>query len=222
MANAVTLDAKTRTATGKGAARTLRREGKVPGVIYGHGREPEALALDVTALSKALVSVHGATIIDVTVDGRAPVKALIRELQRNPVRPGDVIHLDLYEVKADEKITVAVPVHLTGIPDGVRNSGGILDHSLRELNVEVFPGDIPASIDIDVTDLTIGHSIYVRDVTVEKLKILNDPNVPVCTVVAPRAEEVVAPVVGEEAVAVAEPELIRKPKDEDEEEPEGK
>ncbi|HEV8123791.1 MAG TPA: 50S ribosomal protein L25 [Gemmatimonadales bacterium] len=222
MANSVTLDAKTRTATGKGAARTLRREGKVPGVIYGHGREPEALALDVTALSKALVSVHGATIIDVTVDGRAPVKALIRELQRNPVRPGDVIHLDLYEVKADEKITVAVPVHLTGIPDGVRNSGGILDHSLRELNVEVYPGDIPASIDIDVTNLTIGHSIYVRDVTVEKVKILNDPNVPVCTVVAPRAEEVVAPVVGEEAVAVAEPELIRKPKDEDEEEPEGK
>lgn len=219
---AITLDAKTRTATGKGAARTLRREGKVPGVIYGHGREPEALALDVTALSKALVSVHGATIIDVTVDGRPPVKALIRELQRNPVRPGDVIHLDLYEVKADEKITVAVPVHLTGIPDGVRNSGGILDHSLRELNVEVFPGDIPASIDIDVTNLTIGHSIYVRDVTVEKLKILNDPNVPVCTVVAPRAEEVVAPVVGEEAVAVAEPELIRKPKDEDEEEDEGK
>src|SRR6185295_9700009 len=171
MAQQASLQVASRTNTGKGAARTLRREGKVPGVIYGHDREPEALALDVTALSKALVSVHGATIIDVTVDGRAPVKALIRELQRNPVRPGDVIHLDLYEVKADEKITVAVPVHLTGIPDGVRNSGGILDHSLRELNVEVFPGDIPGSIDIDVTNLTIGHSIYVRDVSVEKLKI---------------------------------------------------
>ncbi|MEP7324460.1 MAG: 50S ribosomal protein L25 [Gemmatimonadota bacterium] len=221
MANQISLEAKTRTGTGKGAARTLRREGKIPGVIYGHGREPEALAVDVTALAKALVSVHGATIIEVAVDGRAPVKALIREIQRNPVRPGDVIHLDLYEVKADEKIRVEVPVHLTGIPDGVRNSGGVLDQSLRELEVEVYPGDIPASIDIDVTNLMIGHSIYVRDVSVDKLKILNDPNIPVCTVVAPRAEEVVVPVVGEETV-VTEPELIRKPKDEDEEEAEGK
>ena len=222
MANQVSLDARTRTATGKGAARSLRREGKIPGVIYGHGREPEALVVEVLALQKTLMSVHGATIIDVAVDGRAPVKALIREIQRNPVRPGDVIHLDLYEVKADEKITVEVPVHLIGIPDGVRNSGGILDHSLRELEVEVYPADIPASIDIDVTNLTIGHSIYVRDVTLDKAKILNDPDVPVCTVVAPRAEEVVAPVVGEEPV-VAEPELIRKPKEEDDEEaPEGK
>ncbi len=221
MASQISLEAKTRTGTGKGAARTLRRAGKIPGVIYGHGREPEALVVEVTALAKALTSVHGATIIDVAVDGRAPVKALIREIQRNPVRPGDVIHLDLYEVKADEKIRVEVPVHLTGIPDGVRNSGGVLDQSLRELEVEVYPGDIPASIDIDVANLMIGHSIYVRDVSVDKLKILNDPNIPVCTVVAPRAEEVVVPVVGEETV-VTEPELIRKPKDEDEEEAEGK
>jgi large subunit ribosomal protein L25 len=221
MATQISLAAKTRAATGKGAARSLRREGMIPGVIYGHGREPEALVVEVIALQKTLMSVHGATIIDVAVDGRAPVKALIREIQRNPVRPGDVIHLDLYEVKADEKITVAVPVHLIGIPDGVRNSGGILDNSLRELEVEVYPADIPASIDIDVTNLAIGHSIYVRDVKVEKVKILNDPDIPVCTVVAPRAEEVVAPVVGEEPVT-AEPELIRKPKAEDEEEAEGK
>ncbi|MEO8201888.1 MAG: 50S ribosomal protein L25, partial [Gemmatimonadota bacterium] len=162
------------------------------------------------------------TIIDVTVDGRAPVKALIREIQRNPIRPADVIHLDLYEVKADEKITVRVPVHLTGTADGVRNSGGVLDQSLRELEIEVFPADIPPSIDIDVTALTIGHSIYVRDVKVEKVKILNDPNIPVCSVVAPRAEEVVAPVAGAEAPASTEPELIRKAKAEDEEAPEGK
>lgn len=223
MANQVSLEARTRTATGKGAARSLRREGKIPGVIYGHGREPEALAVEITALQKTLMSAHGATIIDVAVDGRAPVKALIREIQRNPVRPADVIHLDLYEVKADEKITVEVPVHLIGIPDGVRNSGGVLDHSLRELEIEVYPADIPGSIDIDVTALTIGHSIYVRDVSVDKVKILNDPDIPVCTVVAPRAEEVVAPVVGEEPVT-AEPELIRKAKadEEGEEEAEGK
>jgi large subunit ribosomal protein L25 len=218
MATQVNLDVKTRPATGKGAARTLRREGKIPGVIYGHGRAAESLVVDTAALQKALAGATSATILEVAVDGRAPVKALIREIQRNPVRPTDIIHLDLYEIKADEKITVKVPVHLIGIPDGVRNSGGILDISMRELEIEVFPADIPNSIDIDVTALTIGHSIYVRDVKVEKVEILHDPDVPVCTVVAPRAEEVVAPVPGEEVAAVAEPELIRKPKDEDEEE----
>lgn len=222
MATQVNLDVKTRPATGKGAARTLRREGKIPGVIYGHGRAAESLVVDTAALQKALAGATGATILEVAVDGRAPVKALIREIQRNPVRPTDIIHLDLYEIKADEKITVKVPVHLIGIPDGVRNSGGILDISMRELEVEVFPADIPNSIDIDVTALTIGHSIYVRDVKVEKVEILHDPDVPVCTVVAPRAEEVVAPVPGEEVAAAAEPELIRKPKPEDEEEAEEK
>ena len=221
MANQVTLEAKTRKESGKGVARKLRGEGKIPAVIYGHGREPEALVVDTTAFSKTLSAATGATIIDVTVDGKAPVKALIREIQRNPVRPADVIHLDLYEVKADEKITVRVPVHLIGTPDGVRNSGGVLDHSIREMEIEVFPGDIPPSIDIDVAPLTIGHSIYVRDVSVPKVRILNDPNIPVCSVVAPRAEEVVAPVAGEVPVT-AEPELIRKPKPEDEEEAEGK
>jgi large subunit ribosomal protein L25 len=222
MANQVSLEAKTRTESGKGVARKLRSEGKIPAVIYGHDRAPEALVVESLAFGKTLAAVRGATIIDVSVDGKAPVKALIREIQRNPVRPGDVIHLDLYEVKADEKVTVKVPVHLVGTPDGVRNSGGVLDHSIRELEIEVFPGDIPGSIDIDVSALTIGHSIYVRDVSVPKVEILNDPDIPICSVVAPRAEEVVAaPVVGEIPVT-AEPELIRKPKPEDEEETEGK
>jgi large subunit ribosomal protein L25 len=222
MANQVSLEARSRQDTGKGAARTLRSQGKVPAVIYGHGREPEALVIESTALIKTMMGATGATIIDVAVDGRPAVKALIREVQRNPVRPADVIHLDLYEVQANEKITVRVPVRLTGTADGVRNSGGVMDQSLRELEIEVFPGDIPASIDVDVTALTIGHSIYVRDVQVEKVKILNDPDIPVCSVVAPRAEEAATPVAGAEAPASTEPELIRKAKPEDEEAAEGK
>ncbi len=216
MANQVSLEATSRSESGKGVARKLRSAGKIPAVIYGHGRDPEALVVETSAFSKALASVSGATIIDVTVDGRAPVKALIRDIQRNPIRPGDVLHVDLYEVKADEKITVEVPVHLVGTPDGVRNSGGVLDQSLRELEIEVYPADIPAHIDIDVSALIIGHSIYVRDVKVDKVKILNDPDIPVCTVVAPRAEEAATPVVGETAAASTEPELIRKAKPEDE------
>jgi large subunit ribosomal protein L25 len=219
MAQQANLQASTRSQTGKGAARTLRREGKVPGVIYGHGRTPEAVVMDTLALNKMLVGISAATtVLDVAVDGRPPVKALIREIQRDSLRPGEILHLDLYEIQADEKVTLEVPVHLVGIPDGVRNFGGVLDHSLRELEIEVLPADIPEHIELDVTALTIGHSLFVRDITLEKGRVLNDPDTPVCTVVAPRTEEAPPPV--EEAV-VAEPELIRKPKAEAEGEAEG-
>src|ERR671920_1687332 len=214
MAQQVNLQAATRPQTGKGAARTLRRQGKVPGVIYGHNRTPEAVAIETAALNKMLVGISaGTTVLDVVVDGRPAVKALIREIQRDSVRPADILHLDLYEVRADERITLSVPVHLVGVPDGVRNFGGVLDHSLRELEIEVLPGDIPEHIELDVTHLTIGHSLFVRDITIPKSRILNDADTPVCTVVAPRTEE--APAVTEE-IAPVEPELIRKPKAEGE------
>jgi large subunit ribosomal protein L25 len=220
MAQQANLQASTRALTGKGAARTLRREGKVPGVIYGHGREAEAVTVESLALHKVLTGISAATtVLDVVVDGRAPVKALIREIQRDTLRPTQILHLDLYEIRADEKVTLEVPVHLVGIPDGVRNFGGVLDHSLRELEIEVLPADIPEYVELDVTSLTIGHSLFVRDIQIPKARILNDPDTPVCTVVAPRTEE--APAVVEEPVAV-EPELIRKPKAEAEGEPEQK
>ena len=110
----------------------------------------------------------GTTILDVAVDGRAPVKALIREIQRDSLRPAEIIHLDLYEVRGDEEITLQVPVRLIGIPDGVRNFGGVLDHVLRELEIEVLPSNIPEHVDLDVTALTIGHSLFVRDLKVPK------------------------------------------------------
>jgi large subunit ribosomal protein L25 len=221
MAQQANLQVATRSDTGKGAARSLRRTGKVPGVIYGHHRQPEALAIDSGALNKVLIGISaGTTILDVVVDGRPAVKALIREIQRDSVRPAEILHLDLYEVKADEKVTLSVPIHLIGVPDGVRNFGGVLDHVLRELEIEVLPADIPEHVELDVTALTIGHSLFVRDVKIEKAEILNDPDTPVCTVVAPRTEE--APAVVEEVAAPTEPELIRKPKPEDEGEAEPK
>jgi large subunit ribosomal protein L25 len=220
MAQQANLQVATRSDTGKGAARSLRREGKVPGVIYGHDRATEAVTVETAALTKMLVGISaGTTIVDVAIDGRAPVKALIREIQRDALRPAQILHLDLYEVRADEQITLAVPVHLVGIPDGVRNFGGVLDHSLRELEIEVLPSDIPEHVELDVTTLTIGHSLFVRDIRIEKARILNDPDTPVCTVVAPRTEE--APAVVEEVVST-EPELIRKPKPEAEGETEEK
>jgi large subunit ribosomal protein L25 len=105
-----------------------------------------------------------------------------------------------------------VAIHLIGVPDGVRNFGGVLDFVHRDVEIRVLPGDIPASIDVDVTNLAIGHSIFVRDLVLAKGEILDDENVAICTVVAPRVEEVVE---AAEEDDTAEPELIRKPKDED-------
>jgi large subunit ribosomal protein L25 len=213
MAQQASLSAQTRSSTGKGAARSLRRAGAVPAVIYGHNRAPETLAVDSATLLRLLTVIRaGSTILDVTVDGRAPVKALIREIQRNPLRSTDILHVDLYEVSADEKITLEIPVHLIGTADGVRNFGGIMDQVMHKVEIRVFPGDIPAHVEVDVNNLAIGHSIYVRDLTIPKAEVLNDPSLPVCSVVAPKAEAVVA----EPTEAPAEPELIRKAKPEDE------
>jgi large subunit ribosomal protein L25 len=211
----VALKASRRDRAGKGPARSLRRSGNVPAVIYGHGRAAESLSIEATSLGKLLGSIAaGSTILDVTIEGQAPVKALIRDIQRHPLRQTDILHIDLYEVRADEKVTVEVPVHLTGTADGVRNFGGVLDQVLHRLEILVFPGDIPSHIDVDVTNLLIGKSIFVRDVKIENAEILNPPNLPICSCVAPRTEEVVVPVVTGEAVA--EPELIRKPKPDEE------
>lgn len=215
MAQQASLQAEPRDASGKGVARTLRRTGRIPAVIYGHHRAPAALSVDSAAFLKLLSGITaGSTILDVTVGTGTPVKALIREIQRNPLKATDILHVDLYEVSANEKITLEVPVHVTGTADGVRNFGGVLDQVLHKLQIRVFPADIPTSIDVDVTPLGIGKSIFVRDVKLDKVEILNEPSLPICSVVAPRAEEVATPVAAAETPT--EPELIRKPKAEDE------
>lgn len=214
MAQEVTLSASPRAETGKGVARSLRRSGRIPAVIYGHGREAESLSVDATAFGRMLAGISAATtMVNLEVEGRAPVRALIREIQRNPIRPADILHVDLFEVRADEAIDVDVPVRLVGIPDGVRNGGGVLEQALHDLTIRVLPGDLPSAIDVDVTALTIGHSIHVRDVQVPNAEILNDEDLPVATVVPPRVETAPA---AAEAEAPAEPELIRKPKPEEE------
>lgn len=219
MTHEVRLTAERRSGTGKGAARKLRAAGRVPAVIYGHGREPEALSVSQTELEKALIGIAAAsTVIDLTVDGQ-PVKTLIREIQRTPVRR-DIVHVDFYEIHADEKITLNVPVHLVGSPDGVRNAGGVLDQVLREIEIEVLPAYIPERVELDVTALTIGKSLHVRDLTLPHATVLTHPDETVCTVVPPRIEEVVAPV-AEALAEPAEPELIRKPRAEEGAEAEG-
>jgi large subunit ribosomal protein L25 len=164
--------------------------------------------VDALSLEKALSGIEPAsTLIELTVDGKMS-RTLIREIQRHPIRP-DIIHVDFYEIHAHEKITLEVPVHLVGTPDGVRNAGGVLDQVLREVKIEVLPEHIPDRVELDVTNLKIGDSLHVRDLSIPNAVILNGPDLTIATVVPPRAEEVAAPA-PEAAVEVAEPELIRK------------
>ncbi len=220
MTEKVTLAAERREQTGKGAARQLRLHGKIPAVIYGHGRNAEPLVLNALDFGKTMQSVAGgSTVIELTVDGKKAVRTLIRELQRHPTKL-DVTHVDFYEIRAGEKITVDVRINLEGVPLGVRTTGGVLEQFLREVQIEVLPKHIPERVDLDVNDLTIGHSMHVSDLEIPNAEILTDSQSTICTVVPPRVEEVapVEPVEEEEAV---EPELIRKPKEEGEEETEG-
>lgn len=215
MSKSATLEANPRTGAGKGAARTLRGEGRIPAVVYGRGREPESLSLDAVALERLLTRVRaGTTLLDVTVAGREPFKALIREIQRNPVRPIEILHVDLLEVHANEKIVVDVPVKFVGTADGVRNGGGVFEAVLHQVEIRVLPADIPDHIDVDVNHLLVGHSIHVSEIVFDKGEILTDGSVTVCTVVAPKVEEAATPAA--EEGEQAEPELIRKPKASDE------
>lgn len=216
MAHIVSLTAESRAQTGKGAAREARRAQRVPAVLYGRTRASQALVLDAHALEKALSGIEpSSTVINLTVDG-TPLKALIREIQRHPVRP-DIIHLDFHEVHAEQKVRLRVPIHLEGAPDGVRNGGGVLDQVTREVEIEVLPDHIPERVTLDVTALQIGHSLHVRDLAISEAKILTPSGLTICTVVPPRAEEAVA-VPGETTTDLVEPELIRKEREEGEEE----
>lgn len=214
MAQFVSITATARQASGKGAARQTRFAGKVPAVIYGHGRATQPLTLDAKALEKALSGIEpSSTLFEVTVDGKK-TRALIREIQRHPIRP-DVIHVDFYEIHADEKVRLKVPVHLVGTPEGVRNGGGVLDQVMREVEIEVLPEHIPERVELDVSALAIGHSVHVSNLSIPNATILVAPELTLATVVPPRAEEELAPA-PEAAAEVAEPELIRKVREDEE------
>jgi large subunit ribosomal protein L25 len=214
------LNASPRTGTGKGAARTLRQAGQIPGVIYGHARQPQSLALNAREFDRLMERVTASTVIDLDVGGKTS-KTLIREIQRHPYKR-EVLHVDFLELVAGEKVTVEIPIVYVGTPQGVRD-GGILEQIKHELTVEADPTTLPEHIEVDVSALTIGHTLYVRDVRVpEGATVLDDPDSPVALVAAPIAEPTpVEPMVAIEGAvpeAAPEPELIRKPKEGDEEE----
>ncbi|HUL01945.1 MAG TPA: 50S ribosomal protein L25 [Gemmatimonadales bacterium] len=217
MAQIVSLTALSRQHTGKGAARQTRFRGHVPAVIYGRGRAAQALTVEAKMLERALTGIEPeSTIIELAVDGKK-TKALIREIQRHALRP-DIIHVDFYEIQAEQKVTLKVPVRLVGTPDGVRNAGGVVDQVTREVEIEVLPENIPDRVELDVTALKIGDSLPVRALNIPNATILTPASTTIVTIVPPRAEEVAAPAAEGATTEVAEPELIRKVREEEGEE----
>jgi large subunit ribosomal protein L25 len=212
------LSASKRTAVGKGAARKLRAAQMIPCVIYGHNRDPLALSVASRDLDRLLDRIAAeTTVVELTIDGTMS-RTLIREIQRHPFKR-EVLHVDFLELVAGEKVTVDLPIVLVGTPEGVRSSGGILDQILREISIEVDPVNMPSHVELDVSGLGINDSLHVSDLKVpEGVEVLADAEATVCVVSPPHIEEEpVAPEVGAEIEAAAEPELIRKPKAEDEE-----
>lgn len=207
-----TLSATPRTDVGKGAARSLRREGRVPGVIYGSARESLPLSLNSREVERLLGRISAeSTVIDLDF-GDSTARTLIREVQRHPFRR-EVIHVDFQELVAGEKVIVNIPITLVGVPEGVRLSGALLGQVMSELTIRVDPVDIPRNVEVDVSGLTIGHSIHVSDLKLPAgVEVLDEADTTVATVSAPKVTEE-APVVAAETGA--EPELIRKTKAEE-------
>ena len=211
------LSAQTRTGLGTGDARKLRQGGEIPAVIYGHGRDPQSITVNAREMDRLLSQFSaGSTVIELNVGGTV-AKTLIREIQRHPVKR-NILHLDFQQLVAGEKITVSIPLKFVGTADGVRNSGGILEEIMHVVHLRVDPSSIPNHIDVDVTPLTIGHSIHVRDLTLpEGVTVLDEPGATVCVCAAPKtATEDTTAAEGAEATGAPEPELIRKPKPEEE------
>ena len=158
------------------------------------------------------------TVIELAVDGKV-ARTLIREIQRHPFKR-QVLHVDFQELVAGEKVTVSVPLRFVGIAEGVRNAGGILEEIMHQAHLRLDPAAIPDHIDVDVTNIAIGHSLHIRDIALpEGVTVLDDEDATVCVVTAPKAvSETPAEALPAVPEAAPEPELIRKPKAEEEEE----
>lgn len=200
-----------RSRLGKGGAKKIRREGNIPSIIYGKGNEPIPLVVNPNDLKVALSTEAGEnTLLELKIkdnDHEISKLVLLRDIQFDYVT-SKPIHFDFQEILMQEKLSVKVPVKITGVAPGVKDEQGILEEILREIEVECLPIDIPNYFEVDVSQLKLGDSIHISDLSVsEKLTILQDPEETVVTILTPKVEEevavaAVAAEVSEEAKAV--------------------
>ena len=204
----------------KNAARRVRAAGKIPAVVYGAGQASVAVTVDPRIITRILHSDSGHnTIFDLDVAGSTTVKAMVVDWQNEPIK-GALLHIDLKRIAMDKAIRVSVPVQLIGVPVGVKTQGGILEHVLREVEIECLPSDIPSHLDADVSGLEINQAVHVSDLPHPgTIKFLDDEGLTVAHV--SMIKEEVVPV--EEVVeAPVEPEVVKKGKGETEAAPDAK
>lgn len=219
MAEKSKLTATVRKETGKGVARRLRQKGMLPAVLYGHKTASMPLAIDLKQLKNFITggkSEH--KLLDLTIEGNggpAEKTVMIKELQIDPAKR-HYLHVDFFEVAMDEEITIPILIKLTGEAAGVK-IGGVLQQVRRELEIRCLPSQIPDTLEIDVTSLNIGDSIHLKDVQLPPgVRILEDVDLTIATVLAPTIEKEVAEAAPEEAEEKAAAEAGEEKKGEEE------
>jgi len=210
---------KIREKTGKSGARKARREGFIPAILYGPGYEPLPIKVEKKQAEKIIKQLHAHNVMGDLIlssdDKEERIKVILKDIQFDEITD-EILHLDFYRVRMDKPIAIKVPINLVGESEGVKK-GGILEHELREIEIEVLPANIPEKIDVDISNLDIGDSMLVKDIKVEKgIKILEDENKVVVSILAPKVEEEEEEKKEEEVEA--EPEVISEEKAEEKEE----
>ncbi len=209
----ISMDAEKRDVRGKGAARSMRREGRVPAVLYRAGQS-QSLSLPKKELARLINTIAGEQVmVDLQFSDGEKRLALLKDYQVDPVK-GDLLHTDFFEVSLTEEVRVTVHVTTVGEPIGVKRDGGILQSVLREVEIECLPDLIPGKIEMDISKLEIGQSIHVSDLSFgEGIKVLTDPGDVIALVSAAVEEAAAAPTEAE--AAPAEPEVAKKGKKEE-------
>jgi len=212
-----TINVEKREEVGKGAARSLRRKNMIPAVIYRAG-DSFPVQFSKKELSRFINSTAGEqTMVNLQFGDGSSRFALMKDYQTDPAT-GELLHADFFEVSLTEEVKVTVHVAIIGEPVGVRRDGGILQHLLREIEVECLPDRIPGRVEVDIANLEIGQSVHVGDLKLgEGITVLTEPDAVIVNIVAPAVEEVAPAEVAAVAPEIKEPEVIKKGKKEEEE-----
>jgi len=206
----IAISAETRSKKGRSGANATRREERIPGVLYGQGKNIP-MSVDRKEFAKAMQQAQGENVLfDVTFPSETPLKSILREIQHDTLHRF-VTHLDFQHIDLNKKIHVRVAIHLHGEPEGVKTYGGILEHTTRDVEILCLPAEIPPHFDVDVSKLLIGDSIHVSDLTLGNYEILTEAARVVAQVTAPTIEKAPEPEVTEAAATAATPEEGAKP-----------
>ena len=199
------LTVTSREGTGRSASRRLRKAEKIPAILYGKHSKPETLAVNAPEFVKLLKEIAGrAALIELKRDAGASALSFLQEIQRDPITDR-YLHVDLQEVKENEKMVISVTVRVTGEAYGVKTEGGILDIATKRLRIRTLPKDLPDFIEVDITELKMGEAIHVSDIkAIAGVELLDDAQQAVVLCVAPPEEEVAATPAAAEGAAPAE------------------